>query len=39
MMLSERLSNGDGLLKEQKPNPEALRIREQIRGALVEKKS
>jgi uncharacterized membrane protein YqiK len=24
MMLSERLSNGDGLLKEQKPNPEAL---------------
>ncbi|HKQ50558.1 MAG TPA: SPFH domain-containing protein [Phycisphaerae bacterium] len=39
MMLSERLSNGDGILKEQKANPEALRIREEIRGALVERKS
>jgi hypothetical protein len=39
MMLSDRLGNGDGLLSDQKVNPEAQRIRDEIRGALVERKS
>lgn len=39
MMLSDRLGNGDGILKDVKANPEALRIREEIRGALAERKS